>query len=111
MNVGDSVKHSIDEWERRKWDAAMLHACNAVDGTGKKRYPSLGVAARFKRTIRDSIDIFRMVATPGLNIEQTRFPAAVKSNLSNQRPDIADVIYEFTDALTVTVTNFPRVMS
>lgn len=93
MNVGDCVKHAIDEWGRRKWDAAMLHACNAIDGTGKKRYPKLGVAARFKRTIRDSIDIFRMVGTPGFNVEQTRFPAAVKSDLPDKRPDIADVIY------------------
>lgn len=93
MNVGDSVKHAIDELDRRKWDAAMLHACNAVDGTGRKRYPKLGVAARFKRTIRDSIDIFGMVATPGLNVKQTRFPAAVRSDLPDKRPDIADVIY------------------
>ena len=80
VNVGDSVAHALDEWRRRKLNAAMLHACNAVDGTGKKRYPRLGVATRFKRTMRDSIDIFRMVATPGFDITQTRFPAAVKSD-------------------------------
>ena len=44
----------------------MLHACNAEDGTGKKRYPKLGVGARFKRTIRDSLDIFRVIAAPGI---------------------------------------------
>lgn len=93
MNVGDSVGHAIDEWRRHKWDAAMLHACNAVDGTGKKRYPRLGVGRRFKHTIRDSIDIFRMVATPGLDVELIRFPAAVKSDLPDKRPDIADVMY------------------
>ena len=30
----------------------------AVDATAKKRYPQLGVASRFKRTIRDGLDIF-----------------------------------------------------
>ena len=36
----------------------MRHACNAVDGTAKKRYPQLGVATRFKRTIRQMMEIF-----------------------------------------------------
>jgi hypothetical protein len=71
----------------------MLHACNAVDGTGRKRYPQLGVAARFKRVTRDSLDIFRATAMPGLNLKDIRFPAAVKSDLPDRRPDIADVIY------------------
>jgi hypothetical protein len=52
MNVGDSVRHGLDHWDNNEWDAAMLHACNAVDGTGKKRYPKLGVGARFKQTTR-----------------------------------------------------------
>jgi hypothetical protein len=71
----------------------MLHACNAVDGTGKKRYPDRRVGARFKRTIRDSIDIFGAVALTGLNVPLLRFPVAVKSDLPDKRPDVADVIY------------------
>ncbi len=72
----------------------MLHACNAVDGTGKKRYPQeKSVAARFKRTIRDSLDIFGAVALTGLNVGLIRFPVAVKSDLPDKRPDLADVIY------------------
>jgi hypothetical protein len=71
----------------------MLHACNAVDGTGRKRYPKLGVGARFKATIRDSLDIFRIMAAPGIDVDKTRFPIAVKSDLPDKRPDIADVLY------------------
>ncbi|MCV7342964.1 hypothetical protein [Mycolicibacterium rhodesiae] len=93
MNVGDSVTHALREWGRSEWDAAMLHACNAVDGTGKKRYPNRRVGARFKRTIRDSIDIFGAVALTGLNVPLLRFPVAVKSDLPDKRPDVADVIY------------------
>jgi hypothetical protein len=93
MKVGDSVKFSLDHWEKNECDAAMLHACNAVDATGKKRYPKLGVAARFKRTIRDSLDIFGAMAMPGLNLDETRFPVSVKSDMPDKRPDIADIVY------------------
>ena len=71
----------------------MVHACNAVDGTAKKRYPQLGVATRFKRTIRDSLDIFRAMAAPGIDFDHSRFPITVKSDLSDGRPDVADVLY------------------
>jgi hypothetical protein len=71
----------------------MVHACNAVDGTSKKRYPQVGVATRFKSTIRDSLDIFRVMAAPGIDFDESRFPIAVKSDLPDGRPDIADVLY------------------
>ncbi|MGA3255311.1 MAG: hypothetical protein ABSD32_14540 [Mycobacterium sp.] len=93
MNVGDSVRRALDNWDRRAWGAAVLHAGNAVDGTAKKRYPQLGVATRFKRTIRDSLDIFHIMTAPGIDFDQTRFPVAVNSDLSDKRPDIADVLY------------------
>jgi Phage integrase family len=94
MKVGDSVKFSLDHWNKNEWDAAMLHACNAVDATGKKRYRKLGVTARFKRTIRDSLDIFGAMAMPGYNLDGLRFPASIKSNMPDKRPDVADVVYE-----------------
>ena len=71
----------------------MFHACNAIDGTAKKRYPQVGVAVRFKRTTRDALDIFRAMASPGIDFDQTRFPITVKSDLPDKRPDIADVLY------------------
>ncbi|BBX64033.1 hypothetical protein MSAS_32070 [Mycobacterium saskatchewanense] len=93
MEVGDSVRRSLDHWERRQWDAALAHACNAVDATAKKRYPQSGVASRFKLTIREAMDIFRMMAAPGIDFEQSRFPVAVKSDLPDGRPDVADVLF------------------
>ncbi len=76
------------------WDVAMLHACNAVDDTSRKRYPSLGAGTRFRRVIRDAVDIYGVMATPGLDLENTRFPVAVRSDLTPEmRPDIADVLY------------------
>ena len=70
----------------------MLHACNAVDGTAKKRYPQLGVTTRFKRIIRESLDIFGLMAAPAIDFNNSRFPIAVKSDLPDSRPDIADVV-------------------
>lgn len=35
MNVGNSVRKAIDDWGSGEQDAAMLHVCNAVDGTAK----------------------------------------------------------------------------
>jgi hypothetical protein len=91
--VADSVRRSLDQWEAKQWDVAMQHACSAVDGTGNKRYPQLGVAGRFKQTVRDSLDVFRVMTQPGIDFDQTRFPVAVKSDLEDGRPDIADVLY------------------
>jgi hypothetical protein len=93
VNVGDSVRQSLDQWARRSWDGALLQACNAADGTAKKRYPQLGRATRFKRTIRDGLDIFHVMTAPGIDFDETRFPIAVKSDLPDERPDIADVLY------------------
>ena len=71
----------------------MLHACNAVDAIGNARYPRLGVATQFKRTVRDSLDIFGAMTAQGIDWDQTRFPIAVESDLPDKRPDIADVLY------------------
>ena len=93
MTVGDSVKRSLDHWESQQWGDSLMHASNAVDATAKKRYPRVGVATRYRRTIRDSLDIFGSMASPGIDFAETRFPIAVKSDRDDGRPDIADVMF------------------
>ncbi|WP_075237637.1 hypothetical protein [Mycobacterium colombiense] len=93
MNVGNSVGHALGHWGKREWDAAMLHACNAVDATGKKRYPKFGVGRRFTVAVRDSVDLLGAMAFPNLDLAHMRFPVQVRSNLPDRRPDIADVLY------------------
>ncbi|MBB4137584.1 hypothetical protein [Gordonia humi] len=93
MKVGDSVRYSLDHWDRQEWEPAMLHACNAVDGTGKKRYPKKGVGDRFKSAIRDSMEVMAILGIPGIDLDKTRFPLRVRSDLPDKRPDVADVIY------------------
>jgi hypothetical protein len=94
MNVGKSVRKAIDDWERGELEAAMLHACNAVDGTAKKLYPLLGSNERFTRLLRENYGILGPMAAPGINFVDTRFPVSVpKPKAPGGKPDLADVIY------------------
>jgi hypothetical protein len=94
MNVGNSVRKAIDDWEAGELDAAMLHACNAIDGTAKKVYPKLGSNARFTQLLRDNYVILGPMGLPGINLVETRFPVRVeRPKASGGKPDIADVIY------------------
>ena len=94
MDVGNSVRKAIDDYEHGEIDAAMLHACNAVDGTATKLHPNLGSNARFTKLLRDNYFILEPMAAPGINLEDTRFPVKVKyPKALGGQPDFADVIY------------------
>lgn len=95
MNVGTSIRKSIDDWELEDYESAMLHACNAVDGTAKKSLPSIiSSNQRFTDYIRQNYDIFGPMACPGINLEKTRFPVTVdRPKAAGGKPDIADIIY------------------
>jgi hypothetical protein len=94
MKVGDSVRKAIDDWEQGELESAMLHACNAVDGTGAKLYPGRGSKARFTRLLRENYAIFGPMAAPGIALADTRWPVRVQRPSSpGGKPDIADVIY------------------
>jgi len=95
MNVGDSVKHSLREADEGNLDAAMLHACNAVDGTAKKACPEIrGSNARFTSFLRQNYGILGPMGAPGIDLRETRFPVKVeRPKAADKGPDIADVIY------------------
>jgi hypothetical protein len=94
MNVGNSVRKAIEDWEAGELDAAMLHACNAIDGTAKKLYPKLGSNARFTQLLRDNYSIPEPMGFPGINLADTRFPIKVeRPKAPGGKPDLADVIY------------------
>jgi hypothetical protein len=84
----------LDEWDRGNVDAAMLHACNAVDGTAKKVFPGLGSNRRFTRLLRENYTILGPMGAPGINLLETRFPVSLPHPTApGGEPDIADVIY------------------
>ena len=94
MNVGNSIRKAIDDWKQGEYDASMLHACNAIDGTAKKLYPTLGSNARFTKLLRENYSILGPMGMPGIDIVQTRFPVVVdRPKAPGNKPDLADVIY------------------
>lgn len=93
-SVGNSVRKAIEDWANGEFEFAMLHACNAVDGTAKKVFPTLRSNARFTKLIRDNYGIFGPMGLPGINVVDTRWPVEVeRPKAAGGLPDIADVIY------------------
>jgi hypothetical protein len=94
MDVGNSIRIAINDWEGGELESAMLHACNAVDGTAKKLYPSLQNKDRFTRILRENYAILGATGTPGIDPVATRYPVTVrKPTAPGGKPDLADVIY------------------
>jgi hypothetical protein len=95
MDVGKSIKKAIDECDQRDFESAMLHACNAIDGTAKKvSPPGMGVGQRFKKLLRDNYGILGPMGMPGIDIERTRFPVTLKGVTNPEEgPDLADIVY------------------
>ncbi|WP_122434314.1 hypothetical protein [Pseudomonas viridiflava] len=93
-SVGKSVRAAIDEWQRGDNELAMLHACNAIDGTAGKALPGIGNNVRFTTLLRRGYPILGPVGLPGIDLEQTRWPVKVnRPKAEGGLPDIADVIY------------------
>lgn len=93
MTVGDHVRRSLDHWSAKEWGKSVSQAFDAVAETGRKRYPTLGVAARFKRTLRDELDVFGAMTASDFDFRASRFPVSVQTDMADGRPDIADVLY------------------
>jgi hypothetical protein len=94
MKVGKSIQKAINEIVAGDQESAMLHACNAVDGTAKKIHSNLGVGGRFTKLLRDNYFILGPMGMPGIDLDKTRFPVSVtKPNSIDGKPDLADVIY------------------
>lgn len=73
---------------------AMMHACNAIDGTARKLHPSLGSNAGFTRLLRDNYYILGPMGAPGIDLSNTRWPVKVeRPKATGGVPDLADVIY------------------
>ncbi|MBM5782955.1 MAG: hypothetical protein FJ368_06005 [Pelagibacterales bacterium] len=94
MKISDSVRKSIDDWEKNELESSMLHACNAVDGTAKKIYPKYKNQKRFTQILRDNYKIFGPMGLPGIDIANTAFPVGIKNPTAiGGNPDVADIIY------------------
>jgi len=99
VDVGRSVTKTIDEIENGDLESAMLHACNAVDGTAAKAQPSTPSSTRpsnkqFTEFLRGNYAILGATGMPGINLNETRFPVDVeRPKAPGGQPDLADVLY------------------
>jgi hypothetical protein len=94
MDVGKSVSKAIAECLGGDLESAMLHACNAVDGTATKVYPALGVGARFTTLLRTNYASVLEPMMPGVNLAETAFPMRIpNASAPGGLPDVADVLY------------------
>ena len=94
MEVGKSISKAITERLGGDLESAMLHACNAVDGTAKKMYPALRVGARFRKLLRDNYTGILEPMVPGVNFEKTVFPISISgASGPGGQPDVADALY------------------
>jgi len=93
--IGYSVRKSIDDFGLDDLDGAMMHACNAFDGTSRKLHPEMQKHhRRFTQTLRDHYHIFGPMALPNINLEETFWPAKVSvRQKTTDRLDIADLVY------------------
>ena len=93
-SVANSVRKAIDDWGTGDTEFAMLHACNAVDGTAAKLFHKLGSNARFTKFLRENYAIFGPMGAPGIDLAQTRWPVQVaRPKAPGGLPDLADVVY------------------
>jgi hypothetical protein len=93
MRLSDQVTTAIDDAQAGKFDAALLHACIAIDATSKRLYPTeRAVGKRYRACLRMYYWIIEPMIGAGLNLVETRFENAPLPN--NPSPDLADVIYE-----------------
>ena len=94
VEVGRSVSKAIADRLMGDMEPAMLHACNAVDGTAKKMYPNMGVGARFRKLLRESYAGILEPMAPGVNLEKTVFPIPISGATGpGGHPDVADILY------------------
>jgi hypothetical protein len=94
MEVGKSISRAVHDRLAGELESAMLHACNAVDGTAKKVYPQLGVGARFRKLLRENYNGILEPMVPGINFEKTVFPISVSgASGPGGLPDVADILY------------------
>jgi hypothetical protein len=94
VEVGRSVSKAIADRLDGDMESAMLHACNAVDGTARKVYPTLGVGARFKKLLRENYAGILEPMVPGVNLAATVFPVSISgASGPGGLPDVADILY------------------
>ncbi len=91
MKLRDHVLYAIDDAQARKPDAALLHACIAIDGTAKRLFPNKPVRLRYIDCLRRYYWLMEAMIGVGINLEETRFANIRLPKL--EQPDLAEIVY------------------
>jgi hypothetical protein len=92
MRVGESIRLAIKDFCAGERESAVLHACNAVDGTGAKAHPGMGSRRRFVTLLRTHYWLLEPMVLPGINLDETRFDNITLSR--GRTPELAEIVYE-----------------
>lgn len=125
MDVGRQVLIAIEDGVRRasgRNEAALLHACLAIDATARLVYPKMKVGQRYIQCIRDYMWIIEPMMGVGLNLIDTKFDnMSIKTERGTiYSPDFAELIYhnfrnhlahgeEISSNFSVTLTHAPDI--
>jgi len=101
MKLENNVLFAIDDYEMKKLDSSLMHACFAIEATARNLYSMRNVTNKeYKRCIRDYIWIIEAMIGGGLNLEETpwknlreNFRCYKENGRPIENPDLADVIY------------------
>lgn len=92
VKVSKELAKAIDEFAAGDPEAAMAHACMAVDGSARAAYPHKGVHARFTAFLRAHAQVLERMGLSGLDVVESRF-APASAGKGTGPWDAADLIY------------------
>jgi hypothetical protein len=90
MDIGDHVRLAVKSAYDGELEAALLHALQAVDGTGKRIRPGATTRSRIVDTIEDYLWVIEPMAGLGFNLEAP-LPLI---ELASRESRFSEVIYE-----------------
>lgn len=97
MKLQHHVLYAIDDFFNNKKDAALMHACFAIDGTAKKLFPNqISGKKNYKECLRNYWWLIEPFIGSGLNLEETRWTHLTLEDGHGKiitDPDLADIIY------------------
>lgn len=97
MRIEQHIIKAFDDIAQNEFDASLLHACIALDGTAQKRAgKDKSSAVDYKKLIRDYYWVIEPMIGAGLNLEETKWRDLTIPDYNGQPipdPDFADIVY------------------
>ena len=102
--MAQRVAYALDDAGNGKLDAALMHACAAIDGTGARLFPDTGVRDRFVETFNRYLWVIEPMFAIGINLQETTFKWIA---LKNRPAQMAEIVYEIFRCNLVHGTEVP----